>query len=143
MIKYSENAGKVTEEGEFHCVVCRKGLGSNSILCQFWWLRLHKRCGIRSKLKEDSKVRFQTSANQQLGIPEDSPGIELNDKSLENKEKFHGLGYTIARGGSRQFSNKERNVWSKFRVLVHLLPVKVFRNKRQIIFRMCTQCCGI
>ena len=29
-----ENAGKVTVEGKFLCVFCRKGLGSNSILCQ-------------------------------------------------------------------------------------------------------------
>ena len=58
MIIYSENAGKVTEEGAFPCVVCRKGVRSNSMFCQFWWFRLHKICGIRGKLKEDSKVRF-------------------------------------------------------------------------------------
>ena len=29
-----ENAGKVTEEGKFHCVVCKKIVSSNSILCQ-------------------------------------------------------------------------------------------------------------
>ena len=36
----SENAGKVTEEGKFHCPVCRKGLSNNSILCHlkmYWY----------------------------------------------------------------------------------------------------------
>ena len=43
-----ENAGKVTIEGKFPCAVCRKGIGSNSILCQFCKCRVHKRCsGIR------------------------------------------------------------------------------------------------
>ena len=55
----SENAGKVTEEDELLCAVCRKDLDSNSILCQIWWFRLHEECsGIRGKLKEDSKVKF-------------------------------------------------------------------------------------
>ena len=31
----SENVGKVTREGKFPSAVCRKGVGSNSILCQF------------------------------------------------------------------------------------------------------------
>ena len=45
-----ENAGKVTIEGKFPCAVCRKGIGSNSILSQFCRCRVHKRCsGIRIK----------------------------------------------------------------------------------------------
>ena len=31
----SENAGKVTIEGKFLCVVCRKGIGSNPIPASF------------------------------------------------------------------------------------------------------------
>ena len=31
----SENTGKVTLEGKFFGAVCRKGVGSNFILCQF------------------------------------------------------------------------------------------------------------
>ena len=46
----SENAGKVTIEGKFPSAVCRKGEGSNSILCQFRKCWVHKRSnGIRSK----------------------------------------------------------------------------------------------
>ena len=32
----SEDTEKVTEEAKFPCAVCRKGVGSNSILCQFY-----------------------------------------------------------------------------------------------------------
>ena len=35
MIISSENGGKVTIEGTFLCAVCRKGIGSNFIICQF------------------------------------------------------------------------------------------------------------
>ena len=48
----SENDGMVKTEDKFSCAVYRKGVGSNSILCQFcrWWV--YKRCsGIRDKLK--------------------------------------------------------------------------------------------
>ena len=35
MIISSENPGKITIEATFPCAVCRKGVGSNSIICQF------------------------------------------------------------------------------------------------------------
>lgn len=53
-----ENAGKVTEEGKFLCAVSSKGVGSDSILCQFsrWWV--YKRYSdIRDILKENSKFK--------------------------------------------------------------------------------------
>ena len=75
-----ENVGKVSVEDKFPCAVYRKGVSSNSILCRFCRCWLHKRCSaIRSKLKEDSKFKFQTCANQQKDIAEDCAGIELND----------------------------------------------------------------
>ena len=86
-----ENAGKVTIEGKFPCAVCRKGIGSNSILCQFCKCRVHKRCsGIRitPPPPRNSKFKCQSCANQQVNIAEDCPGIELNGQSLEIVEKF-------------------------------------------------------
>ena len=68
----SENAKMVIMEGKFPCAVCRKGVVINSILCQFCRCWVHKGCsGIRGKLKEDSKFKCQTYANQQTGIAED------------------------------------------------------------------------
>ena len=59
-ITSSENAEKVTEEGKFPCVVCRKDVGSNSILCQFCRCWLGNKCSdIRGKLKENSKRKCQ------------------------------------------------------------------------------------
>ena len=52
MMISSENAEKVAMEVKFHCAVCRKGVGINSILCQIYRCWLHKRCGgTRGKLK--------------------------------------------------------------------------------------------
>ena len=69
---------KVTEGGKFPCDVCRNGVGSNSILCQFCRCWVHKRySGIGGKLKEDSKSKCQIRANQQADIAEDCPGIEI------------------------------------------------------------------
>ena len=58
MMICSENAANVTENVNFPCAVCRKGADSDSILCQFGSLRVHKRCsGIKGKMKEDSKFK--------------------------------------------------------------------------------------
>ena len=40
----SENAGTVTIEGKFLCAVCRKGVGSNSMLCLFCRYWMYERC---------------------------------------------------------------------------------------------------
>ena len=53
----TRNYGKIIEEGKFPSAVCRKGVGSNSILCQFcrWWDR--KRCsGIKENWKRISSL---------------------------------------------------------------------------------------
>ena len=83
------NAGKIAVEGKVPSAVYRKGEGINSILCQFCKCWLHsRRSGIRGKLKEGSKYKRQTCANQQTDIAEDCPDTELNDQSLEIMEKF-------------------------------------------------------
>ena len=39
----SEDAGKFAEVDKFPCAVCRKGVGSTFILCQFYSYWVHKR----------------------------------------------------------------------------------------------------
>ena len=96
MIINSENAGKVTVEGKFRCVVCRKGVGSNFIFCQFFRIWVQKRCsGIRFKRKKHDNYKWQACANQQTDVTVVCPGIELNDQSPETLQKFCYLGDTI------------------------------------------------
>ena len=91
-----ENTEKVAMNVKFPSVVWREGVGINSILCQISWCWLHKRCGCtRGKLKEDSKFRCQTYANQPTEIAKDCPNMVLNRQSLEIAEKFSYLGVTI------------------------------------------------
>ena len=69
-----QNVGKATMERKFSCAVCRKGVGINSIICQFCRCWVHKRCsGVRGKLKED--IKCQTSTNHQTDTTEGCPGI--------------------------------------------------------------------
>ena len=52
MMSSSGNAGKVTVEEKSPFALYRKGLGSNSIFCQFCRCWMHKRySGIKGKLK--------------------------------------------------------------------------------------------
>ena len=89
MVISFENAGKVTMEGKFPCVVCRKVVGINSILCQFCKCWVHTRCsGIRGNPKEDIKFKSRTCTNQKINTAEDCQGIELNGQFLEIAKKF-------------------------------------------------------
>ena len=46
------DGGTAVVEGEWPCAVCRKGVGSNSILCGVCNKWVHKRCsGIRGRLQ--------------------------------------------------------------------------------------------
>ena len=57
--------GKLTIEGKYPCATCRKSVSNKFILCQFCRCWVHETCsGIRGKLKEDSKFKCQTCANQ-------------------------------------------------------------------------------
>lgn len=109
----SENAVKVTEEDKLPGAVCRKGVGSNSIPCQFCRCLVSNRCsGIRSNLRENWNFKCKICLNQQTDIPEAFPGIELNDQSLEIRENICYLGDMI---GASMIG------LSKFRELVPLL----------------------
>ena len=60
MMISSENSGSLTEKAKFLFVVCREGVGSNSVICQFYSCWVQKKCGIRGKLKEDIDFKSQT-----------------------------------------------------------------------------------
>ena len=66
LIISSEDVRKVTIEGKFTFVVCRKDVDSNSILRQIFLCWVQKRCnGIGDTLKEVRKFKCETCANQQ------------------------------------------------------------------------------
>ena len=83
---------------------------------------MHKRCsGIRGKVKENSKFKCQTCANQQTDVAVDCPGIELNSQFLETMKKFYLDGAIVARGGATDsVITKIRSGWYKLTDLVPL-----------------------
>ena len=85
---------------------------------------MHRRSkGIRGKLKQDSKFRRQTYANQQSDITQECPDIELKCQSLEIVKKLCYLGNKNgARAGAFDSGvTSIRSGWCKFRDLVPLL----------------------
>ena len=79
MMITSGDAGKASVQVKFPCAFSRKGIASNSILCQFYRCCVHKRCSsIRDKLKKDSKFKCWICGNQQIDVAEDCPDIESN-----------------------------------------------------------------
>ena len=104
--------------------VCIKGVGSDSILCQFCRCWMCEGCsGIRGSLKEDSKFKCQRCANQQTCIAEDCLGTELDGQSLEIMENFCYFGDTVRARKSVLYSviTRIRSRWCKFRDLVPLI----------------------
>ena len=54
---------KAYRKVKFLFVVCREGVGGNSVICQFYSCWVQKKCGIRGKLKEDIEFKSQTFGN--------------------------------------------------------------------------------
>ena len=74
-----ESYKAVCEQAETR--ICRKGLGSNSMLCQFSRCWVYKRSsGFKGKLKEDNNFKCQACENQQTGMVQDCPGKQFSRK---------------------------------------------------------------
>ena len=59
----NEKARKVKKQEKFRSTICRKGVGSNSIFCQFFKYWVHKRCtGVRGRLKQDDEFNYRSRA---------------------------------------------------------------------------------
>ena len=74
------------------CSVCRKGVGSNSIFCNFCTRLVHKSCsGIRGRLTavKDYKCRIYTG---EVVLPVGQPleSVVVGNDSLEAKDKLLG-----------------------------------------------------
>ena len=115
--------------GKWPCSVCRKGVGNNSIFCNFCTLWVHKGCsGIRVRLAavKDYKCRICTG---EVVLPAGQPleSVDMGNVSLETKDKFCYLGDMISGGGGTEESCIARIScgWKKFRELLPLLTSRV------------------
>ena len=61
----SKNTGYLTEKGQFPCVVCRKDVGSNSILCQFYRCQVVRK-GYSAPISKPSPYLYLTLVSKNM-----------------------------------------------------------------------------
>ena len=110
VMRCQDGAGRAVKSGKYPCGVCKKGVGSNSIICTSCNSWIHKKCsGISGKLKSVSDYRCKTCIE---GIPAQGEAVEEislgSDQKLECVDKFCYLGDMIGAGGGAEESSRAR-----------------------------------
>ena len=120
------DCGEVETSGKWSCVICRKGVGSNSVCCVNCGGWVHKRCsGVTGQLLTVAasyvcrvcEGRYRHAVNQQESIRVG------DDEYIEAVSKFCYLGDMLNGGGVSVSASqaKIRCGWRKFRELRGLL----------------------
>ena len=113
------------DSGKHPCGVCRKGTGSNAILCVGCLHWVHHKCsGVSGRLIEDPSFRCRRCLGTARAI-DARPATEfmVGDESVDVVDSFCYLGDTLCAGGgcSRAVTTRVRCAWGKFRELLPLL----------------------
>lgn len=120
MCQSNSGAALREESGKYPCGVCRRGVGTNSILCGGCGKWIHKKCSkLKGKIREDSNYRcFQCLSGMVIGTNKIKREVNLPDGGkLELVDKFCYLGDMIGSGGGVEEASRMRVrcAWSKFR----------------------------
>ena len=123
--------GPVLKSGKWPCGVCRKGVGSNSILCTFCNCWIHACCSdIHGHLSSVVDFKCKTCAQEvhELTRPKE---VMMGENVYEVVDQFCYLGDMISAGGGAEASSVSwvRSGWKKFRELLPLLTSRVFSLK--------------
>ena len=113
------------EASKFPCGVCRKGVGSNSILCSLCKHYIHKRCsGLKGRLKEDPNYVCPACISPTV----QTPPLEfiVDGSNLELVPTFCYLGDMIGDscGCFDAITARIKSAWKKFRELLPILTNK-------------------
>ena len=123
------NATKPVDSSKFPCGVCNKGVGNNSIKCNFCSFWVHKCCtNIKGPLKPAPNFKCKKCSDEvsNATVPDIEPVI-INGEEIEKVSSFCYLGDFIGqRGGCFDATTARiRSAWNKFR---DLLPVLTCRG---------------
>ena len=126
----------VTEQADYPCSVCHKGVGSNSNFCVVCKHYVHWKCsGIKRKQKKDEPEYTCRVCTGELVIqaPQRPEPLLLDGVELETVDSFCYLGDTIGAGGGagESSSTRVRCGWQKFRDLLPVLTSKRFSQRRK------------
>ena len=132
------------DAGKHPCGVCRKGVGSNSILCCGCQLWIHKKCsGIKGKMTADPSYKCKRC----MGICRPIDGRPENHVTLEGSkldvvESFRYLGDELCLGGGCELATiaRSRATWGKFREFLPLLSSSTISlARRGMLFNSCAR----
>ena len=106
--------------------MCKKGVGSNSILCNGCSKWIHKKCSkISDKLKENTGFRCEMCLKgKTVGSAGEKREVSLFDGSkVDCVHKFCYLGDMLGKGGGVEEATRARvkNAWGQFRELSMIL----------------------
>ena len=112
-----KNLHSLGDSGRHPCGVCRKGVGSNSILCCGCQLWIHKCSGIKGKLTADPSYKCKKCMGLCRpidGRPENH--VTLEGSKLDVVESFRYLGDELCPGGGCELATiaRSRGAWGKF-----------------------------
>ena len=97
---------QVEASGRYPCGVCKKGVGTNSILCQVCKKWIHKRCsGVKGKLRSGTGFTCDRCGPKAVGVSGNMEGrkdaVLGQDSGLECVDRFCYLGDRIGEGVKR------------------------------------------
>jgi hypothetical protein len=126
VLKCRAESGSCISSGKWPCGVCKKGVGSNSILCNKCTKWIHKKCsGVKGKLTPDPEFQCKNcvSGVQNDQRVEDRVMDLGEDGSLEMVQQFCYLGDMIGAGGGSEEAVRcrIRCAWAKFNELAPML----------------------
>ena len=125
VLRCHKKSGQVEGSGKHPCGVCKRGVGSNSILCGSCGKWVHRKCsGLKGRLKDNSGFRCAMCiAGQQDKVSDKRELVLEGENTLEVVDRFCYLGDVIgARGGAEEASRARiRCAWAKFRELAPIL----------------------
>ena len=140
---------QVEASGRYPCGVCKKGVGTNSILCQVCKKWIHKRCsGVKGKLRSGTGTGFKCGRcdPKVLGVVGSMEGkkdaVLGQDSGLEFVDRFCYLGDVIGAGGGCEEASRTRVkcAWGKFRELLPILTQRgVSARLKGKIYKACVQ----
>ena len=95
------NLGQLEDSGKWPCSVCQKGVGRNSICCEFCKKWVHKRCsGVKDKLQAVVEFQCPRCRLGDQGMTNERRDIMVDGNSaLECVDRFCYLGDMIGAGG--------------------------------------------
>ena len=115
------------DKSKWPCAVCRKGVGSNSILCRTCNHWVHKRCsGVRGRLVDDPTFKCKVCTGVITPPVQGLAEISIGDEKLEVVDAFCYLGdVTDQTGGCFDATTaRVRSAWKNFRELLPVLTNK-------------------